>query len=79
MSKYVNKEIDPAQVFISISDGKTVRAAVLENICTKSECGDPFRLCRDVYKLEDEKVSTVKEIVRCAEKGENIRFYILEE
>ncbi|MBR2245766.1 MAG: hypothetical protein IJ880_01850 [Bacilli bacterium] len=70
MIKFVCQEIDPEHVWINISKGKTVRAAVL------TACGN---ICRGVYKLEDEMLSTVKEMVRCAEEGENIRFYIIEE
>ena len=72
MSKtvFVNQEIDPDHVWINISKGKTVRAAVLAG------CG---KIYRGVYKLEDEIISTVKEMIRCAEEGENIRFYVLEE
>jgi len=79
MSKFVNQEIDPEHVWINISKGKIVRAAVLESIITKSEYDETYRLCRDVYKLEDEKISTVKTIIKCAEKGESVRFYVIEE
>ena len=77
MSKqvFVNSEITPDHVWINISKGKTVRAAVLLNIFTKPGRGN---ICRGVFKLEDETISTVKEMIRCAEEGENIRFYILE-
>lgn len=70
MSKFVNQEIDPEHVWINISKGKTVRAAVL------IACGN---IHRGVYKLEDEILSTVKEMVRWAKEGGNIRFYIIEE
>ena len=73
MSKWVNQEIDPCDVWINISKGKTVRAAVLV-----SECSGHMNIVRGVYKLEDESISTVKEMVKCAEKSGNIRFYILE-
>ena len=68
-SGFVNSEINPEHVWISISKGKTVRAAVL------TPCGI---IHRGVYKLENEAISTVKEMVRRTEEGENIRFYILE-
>lgn len=68
-SVFVNSEITPDHVWINISKGKTVRAAVLTG------CG---KIYRGVYKLEDEMVSTVKEMIRCAEEGENIRFYVLD-
>ena len=70
MSKYVNQEIDPEHVWINISKGKIVRAAVL------TTCGN---ICRGVYKLEAETISTVKEMIIHAKVGDSIRFYILEE
>ena len=73
MSKWVNQEINPEHVWINISKGKTVRAAVLV-----SEYSGHTNIVRGVYKLEDESISTVKEMVKCAEKSGNIRFYILE-
>ncbi len=70
MSKFVNQEIDPEHVWINISKGKMVRAAVLIT------CGN---ICRGVYKLEAETISTVKEMIIHAKVGDNIRFYIIEE
>ena len=78
MSKYVNQEIDPDHVWINISKGKIVYAAVL------TTCSN---ICRGVYKLEAVTISTVKEMVIHAKVGDNIinmivdniRFYILEE
>lgn len=77
MSKqvFVNSEITPDHVWINISKGKTVRAAVLVNIVTRSGCSN---IASGVYKLERETIETVKEMIRCAEEGDNIRFYILE-
>lgn len=66
-SGFVSQEIDPEHVWINLSKGNIVCAAVLTG------CGS---ICRGVYKLEDEIVSTVKEMVKYAEAGENIRFYI---
>lgn len=74
MSKFVNQEIDPEHVWINISKGKIVRAAVLSSIDTRR-----YNLVTGVYKLEKELISTVQEMVRFAKEGENIRFYILEE
>lgn len=74
MSKFVNQEIDPEHVWINISKGKIVRAAVLSSIDTKC-----YNLVTGVYKLEKELISTVQEMVRLAKEGKNIRFYILEE
>ena len=74
MSKWVSQEINPEHVWINISKGKTVRAAVLV-----SEYSGNTNIVRGVYKLEDESISTVKEMVKCAEESGNIRFYILEE
>lgn len=76
MIKFVNQEINPDHVWINISKGKIVRAAVLTSIITKSGCNN---IISGVYQLEKESIGTVKEMVRCAEEGENIRFYILEE
>jgi hypothetical protein len=73
MSEWVNQEINPEHVWINISKGKTVRAAALV-----SEYSGNTNIVRGVYKLEDESISTVKEIIKCAEKSGNIRFYILE-
>ena len=73
MSKWVSQEINPEHVWINISKGKTVRAAVLV-----SEYSGNTNIVRGVYKLEDESISTVKEMVRFAEESGNIRFYILE-
>lgn len=77
MSKtvFVNSEINPDHVWINISKGKIIRAAVLVNIFNKPGCSN---INRGVYKLEDETISTVKEMIRCAEEGENIRFYIID-
>lgn len=71
MSKqvFVNSEITPDHVWINISKGKTVRAAVLAG------CGNIYR---GVYKLEDELISTVKKMVDLAKEGGNIRFYVIE-
>ena len=74
MSKFVNQEIDPDHVWINISKGRKVRAAVLLSISTKFSS-----INIGVYKLENETISTVKEMVRYAKEGENIRFYIIEE
>jgi len=74
MSKFVNQEIDPEHVWINISKGKIVKAAVLLSIDTGR-----YNLVKGVYKLEDEAVSAVQEMVRLAKEGKNIRFYILEE
>ena len=74
MSKFINQEIDPEHVWINISKGKTVRAAILSSIDTGR-----YNLVTGAYKLEKEEVSTVQEMVRLAKEGENIRFYILEE
>ena len=74
MTKYVNQEIDPEHVWINISKGKIVRAAVLV-----SEYSGHINIVRGVYKLEDEPISTVKEMVKCAEERGNIRFYIIKE
>jgi len=74
MSKFVNQEIDPEHVWINISKGKLVKAAVLLSIDTGR-----YNLVKGVYKLEDEAVRSVNEMVRLAKEGENIRFYILEE
>lgn len=71
MSNFVNQEIDPKHVWINISKGKMVRAAILTAYGS--------RLLRGVYKLDEETISTVKEMVDLAKAGENIRFYILEE
>lgn len=76
MSKFVNQEIDPKHVWINISEGKIVRAAVLLSVLTKTGFSN---INMGIYKLEDETISTVKEMVRCAEEGQNIRFYIIEE
>ena len=75
MSKqvFVNSEITPDHVWINISKGKTVCAAVLVNMFSGR-----INIHRGVYKLEDKSISTVKEMIRYAEEGENIRFYILE-
>lgn len=73
MSEWMNQEINPEHVWINISKDKTVRAAVLV-----SEYSGNTNIVRGVYKLEDESISTVKEMVKCAEDGGNIRFYILE-
>lgn len=74
MSEWVNQEINPDDVWINISKDKTVRAAVLVSMYFGH-----VNIVRGVYKLEDEAISTVKEMVKLAEEGENIRFYILEE
>lgn len=76
MSKYVNFEIDPDHVWINISEGNIVRAAVLLSILTNSGFSN---INMGIYKIEDESIGTVKEMVRCAKEGKNIRFYILEE
>lgn len=73
MSEWVNQEINPEHVWINISKGKTVRAAVLV-----SEYSGNTNIVRGVYKLEDESIGTVKEMIKRAEDGGNIRFYILE-
>lgn len=73
MSEWVSQEINPGDVWINISKGKTVRAAVLDSVYSGNT-----NICRGVYKLEDESISTVKEMIKCAEDGGNIRFYILE-
>lgn len=74
MSKFVNQEIDPEHVWINISKGKLVKAAVLFSIDTGR-----YNLVRGVYNLGDEAVRSVNEMIRLAKEGENIRFYILEE
>lgn len=74
MSKFVNQEIDPEHVWINISKGKLVKAAVLLTIDTGR-----YNLVRGVYNLGDEAVRSVNEMIRLAKEGENIRFYILEE
>lgn len=76
MSKFVNQEIDPEHVWINISKGNRMRAAVLLSILTKSGCSN---INMGVYKLERETIDTVNEMIRCAKEGENIRFYIIEE
>ena len=73
MTKWVNQEINPDDVWINISKGKTVRAAVLVSMYSGHT-----NIVRGVYKLEDEAISTVKEMVKLAEESGNIRFYILE-
>lgn len=73
MSKWVNQEINPEHVWINISKGKKVLAAVLVSMYSGH-----INIVRGVYKLEDEAVGTVKEMVKCAEESGNIRFYILE-
>lgn len=68
-SGFTNQEIDSEHVWMNIGKGKSVRAAVLT----------PYGIIhRGVYKLEDETIAVVKEMVRLAGEGENIRFYILE-
>ena len=74
MSKFINQEIDPEQVWINISKGKLVKAAVLLSIDTGR-----YNLVKGVYKLEDEAVRSVNDMIRLAKEGENIRFYIIEE
>lgn len=69
MSKFVDQEIDPEHVWINISEGKIVLAAVLASHGV---------LFRGIYKLEDELISTVKDIVDLAKEDKNIRFYVLE-
>lgn len=76
MTKFINQEINPDHVWINISKGKIVRAAVLLSILTKTGFSN---INMGIYKLEDETIGTVKEMVRCAEEGGNIRFYIIEE
>ena len=78
MSKtnFVNQEIDADHVWINISKGKSVRAAVLLSIITGGYGRED--IARGVYNLEDATVSTVKEMIRCANEGENIRFYVIE-
>ena len=76
MTKFMDIEINPQHVWINISKGKIVRAAVFLSILTKSGFSN---INMGIYKLEEETIGTVKEMVRCAEEGENIRFYILEE
>ncbi len=68
-SGFKNQEINSEHVWINIGKGKPVRAAVL------TPCGT---IHRGVYKLENEAIGTVQEMVRHAVEGENIRFYILE-
>ena len=75
MSKFVNQEIDPEHVWINISKGNRMRAAVLLSIYNES--GRNINM--GVYKLERETIDTVNEMIRCAKEGENIRFYIIEE
>jgi hypothetical protein len=74
MSKFINQEIDPEHVWINISKGMMVRAAVLLSIDTGR-----YNLVKGVYKLEDEAVRSVNEMIRLAKERENIRFYIIEE
>ena len=74
MSKFVNQEIEPDKVWINISKGKIVRAAVLISINT-----DNYNTNMGVYRLDNESVSSVKAMVRLAKEGENIRFYVIEE
>ena len=73
---FVNQEIDADHVWINISKGKLVRAAVLLSVTT----GGYGRadIARGVYALEDATVSTVKEMIRCANEGKNIHFYVIE-
>lgn len=73
MNKWVNQEIKPEDVWINISKGKTIRAAVLLTMYSGH-----INIVRGVYKLEDEAITTVKEMVKCAEESKNIKFYILE-
>lgn len=77
MSKsiFVNQEIDPECVWINISKDKIVRAAVLFTICRPVKAD----ICIGVYTLDNESVSFVKDLIECADEGENVRFYILEE
>lgn len=74
MSKFVNQEIEPEHVWISISEGKMVRGVILLSINT-----DHYNTNMGVYRLDNESVSSVKNMVKLAKEGENIRFYILEE
>lgn len=76
MSKFVNQEIDPDHVWINISKGNMIRAAVLLSRLTEPGHSD---ISMGVYKLERETIGTVNEMIRCAKEGGNIRFYILEE
>lgn len=76
MSKFINQEIDPEHVWINISKGKIVRAAVLISVLNRSGFSNTSM---GVYKLGNESVDHVKEMVRLAKEGENIRFYVIEE
>lgn len=74
MNKYAIQEIDPDDVWINISKGMTVRAAVLIHALDGL-----ITIRRGVYKLEDEAISTVNRMVRIAKEDKSIKFYILEE
>lgn len=61
-------------IWINISNGKIVRGVVLLSMYT-----DHYNTNMGVYRLDNESVSSVKNMVRLAKEGENIRFYIIEE
>ena len=75
---FVNEEINPDNVWLCISKGKRVRAAVLFSVFNITPDGRRD-INKGVYDLHDETVERVKDMIKAADNGENIRFYILEE
>lgn len=69
----VNEEIKGDEIWNYISKNKSVRAAVIHGIVS-FQGGIPS----GVYKLEDENISFTQRLIKYAESGENVRFYVLD-
>lgn len=68
----VNEEIKGEEIWNYIAKDEQVRVAVLKTI--SSFAGG---IAAGVYMLEDESVSFAQRLVKFAEDGENVRFYVL--
>ena len=72
MSKWVNQEIKGEEIWNYIAKNESVRAAVIKGVI--SVLGS---IPDGIYALEDEPVNFAQRLVKFAENGENIRFYVL--